>query len=174
MGIHWGDVLTIVYLSPLCHGYSLKVSWHLYMCLQYVMGTHGGVLTIVILSPLCHGYSYGVFWQLSFVSIMSWVLIVVSWQLSICLNYVIGNDWACLVNPLFVSNMSWVLIRVSWQLSICLHYVIGTLWGCLVKCLYVSVMSWGTYWGCFDNGLFVYIMSWVLIGCVLTIVCFHY
>ena len=73
-----GSVLTIVYLSPLCHGYSLGVSGLLSNCLHYVMGTHlecldhclfvsimswlliGGVLSMVYLSQLCHGYSLGV------------------------------------------------------------------------------------------------------------------
>ena len=77
MGTHWG-VLTMVYLSPLCHGYSLGVSSQLSFCLHYVMGTHmecldnglfvsnmswvliASVLTIVYMSPFCHGYSLGV------------------------------------------------------------------------------------------------------------------
>ena len=50
-------------------------------------------LTIVFLSPLCHWYSFGV-----------------SCQLSMCLHYVMGTHWGCLVNSLFVSVMSWVLI----------------------------------------------------------------
>ena len=109
MGTHW-SVLSILYLSPLCHGYSLGVSCQSSICLQYVMGTH---------------------WECpdnrQFVSSMSWVLIGVSCQSSICLQYVIvligsvltivnlspvchGYSLECLVNPLFVSSMSWVLI----------------------------------------------------------------
>ena len=45
-----GDVLLMVFLSPLCHGYSFGVSFQSSTCLNYVMGTHWGVLTIVYLS----------------------------------------------------------------------------------------------------------------------------
>ena len=110
LGTHW-EILTIVYLSPLCHGYSLGVSCPLSYFLHYVMGTHWeyldnflfvsimswvlirSVLTIVKFSPLCHRYSLGV-----------------SLQLSNCLHYAIGTHLECLDNCLYVSIMSWVLI----------------------------------------------------------------
>ena len=135
MGTHWG-VLSIIYLSPLCHGYSL------------------GVLSIVYLSPLCHGYSLGCLVNHLLVSIMSRVLIGVSCQSSTCLHYVTGTHWrvlaiiylsplchgyslGCLVNHLLVSIMSRVLIWVYCQSSTCLHYVTGTHWG-VVLIIYLS------------------------------------
>ena len=135
-GTHWG-VLSIIYLSPLCHGYSLGclvnhllvsimslvligVSCQSSTCLHYVTGTHWGVLSIIYLSPLCHGYSLGCLVNHLLVSIMSQVLI------------------GCLVNRLLVSIMSRVLIGVSCQSSTCLHYVTGTHWGVL-SIIYLSL-----------------------------------
>ena len=138
-----GSDLTIVYLSPLCHGYSFWGSCQSSICLQYVMCTHWSVLSILYLSPVCHGYSLECLDNPLFVSSMSCVLIGVSCQSSICLQYVMCTHWSvlsilylspvchvysleCLVNPLFVSIVSWVLIGVSCQSSICLHCAMGT------------------------------------------------
>ena len=142
MGAHWeclknclfvsimswvliGSVLTIVFFSPLCHGYSLGVSCKWSICLHYVISTHwacldyclflsimsyvliGSVFRIVYLSPLCHGYS-----------------LVESCRWYNSLHYVMGAHWECLKNCLFVSIMSWV------------H------WECLDHCLFLSIMSW--------------------------------
>ena len=168
------------------------------------MGTHWSVLSILYLSPVCHVYSLECLVNPLFVSSMSWVLIRVSCQSSICLQYVMGTHWECPDNRQFVSSMPWVLIGVSCQSSICLHCVMGTHWSvltilylsplchgysleCLVNPLFVSIVSWvligvscqssiclqyvmGTHWECPDNRQFVSIMSWVLIGSVLTIV----
>ena len=50
------DVLSIIYLSPLCHGYSLclvnGLCVSIMSCVLIV-----DVLSIVYLSPLCHRYS---------------------------------------------------------------------------------------------------------------------
>ena len=177
MGAHWeclknclfvsimswvliGSVLTIVFFSPLCHGYSLGVSCKWSICLHYVISTHwacldyclflsimsyvliGSVFRIVYLSPLCHGYS-----------------LVESCRWYNSLHYVMGAHWECLKNCLFVSIMSWVLIGsvltivyfsplchgyslgVSCKWSICLHYVMGTHWACLDYCLFLSILS---------------------------------
>ena len=150
------------------------------------MGTHWSVLSILCLSPLCHGYSLECPDNPLFVSIVSWVLIGVSCQFSICLQYVMCTHWSvlsilylspvchvysleCLVNPLFVSSMSRVLIGVSCQSSICLHCVMGTHWSVL-SILYLSPLCHGYSLECLVNPLFVSSMSWVLIGSVLTIV----
>ena len=72
-----GSVLSIIYLSPWCHGYSLGVSCQSSISLHGVNGTHwkclvnhlfismvsqlliGSVLSIVYLSPWCQWYSLG-------------------------------------------------------------------------------------------------------------------
>ena len=87
-----GSVLTIIYSSPFCHGYSLKVSCQLSFCLHYVMGTDWSVLSILYLSPLCHGTHWGCLDDPLFVAITS------------------SYSWSCLDNCLFVSIMSCVLI----------------------------------------------------------------
>ena len=142
-----GSVSAIVFLSLLCHGYSLGVSCQGYICHQYVMGTHlkcldnclfvsimswvliGSDLTIVYLSPLCHGYS---FWG--------------SCQSSICLQYVMGTHWECPDNRQFVSSMPWVLI------------------GSVLTIVNLSPVCNGYSLECPDNRQFVSSMSWVLIG----------
>ena len=157
----FGSVLTIVYFSPLYHGYSLGVSWPLSISLHYIMGTHWKCLDHF--TPLCHGYSLGV-----------------SWPLSISLHYIIGTHWECLYHCLFVSIISWVLIRsvftivylsplyhgyslgVSLPLSICLHYVMGTHWGVLTLSTFLHHV-FDTHWECPDTCLFVSIMSLVII-----------
>ena len=144
-----GDVLTIVYLSPLCH--VSIMSWVL----------TGSALTIVCSPSSCHGYLFGV-----------------SCQSSFCLHAVTATYCECLVNRLFASIMSWVLIGgvfsivyfvsmrswvlivrdlsivslsprshgyslgVSCQSSNCRHDVMGTHWECLVNRLFVSIKSW--------------------------------
>ena len=136
-----GSALTIFYLSPLCHGYTLVMSWQLSICLHYDIRTYWGVLTIVYLSPSCHGYS---FWM--------------SCQSSICLHYVMCTHCGCLDNCLIVSIMSCVLIAgvltivylspschgysfwMSCQSSICLNYVIVTHLDCLHNCRFVCIM----------------------------------
>ena len=50
------SVLSIVYLSPWCHEYSLGVSWKLSFCLHYVLGINCGCTVNRQLFPLCHGY----------------------------------------------------------------------------------------------------------------------
>ena len=76
-----------------------------------------------------------------FVSIMSWVLIGVSCQLSICLHFVMGTHWGVLttvyLSPLCHENS----LGVSCQSSICLHDVKDTHWGCIVNRLFVSMLS---------------------------------
>ena len=138
----WG-ILTIVVLSPSCHGYSFGVSCQSSICLHYVTCIHKGcldkclfvsiiswlliliVFTIVSLSPCCHGYSLEVSYQWLYVSIMSWVLywspMTIFFLFPLCHGYTSG---------------------VSRKLSICLNYVRGTLWKCLDNCLLVSIMSW--------------------------------
>ena len=124
------------------------------------MGTHWSVTSILYLSPLCHGYSLECPDNPLFVSIVSWVLIGVSCQSSICLQYVMGTHWECPDNRQFVSSMSWVLIGsvltivnlspvchgyslgVSCQSSICLQYVMGTHWSVL-SILYLSPVCHG-------------------------------
>ena len=62
------SVLTVVYLSPLYHGYSLgcpnNCLFVSFMSLAFIWG----VLIFVYLSQLCHGYSLGVSSQWSFLS----------------------------------------------------------------------------------------------------------
>ena len=159
-GLIW-SVLSIVYSSPLCHGYSLRGSWQSYICLHYVMDSHcecldnglfvsimswiliAGVLTIVYLAPF-----------------LSWVLIAGILTIVYLSHYVMSTYWDCLDNRLLISSMSLVLIGgvltivhlsplchgytfgVFWQLSFCLHYGKSTYWVCLVYCLFVSIMSW--------------------------------
>ena len=207
MGTHWG-VLLIIYLSPLCHGYSLGclvnrllvsiMSWVLIgvscqssTCLHYVTGTHWGVLSIAYFSSLCHGYSLGCLVNRLLVSIMSLLLIGVSFQSPNCLHNVMGTHWGvlsiiflsplchgyslgCLVNCLLVSIMSRVLIGVSCQSSTCLHYVTCTLWGVL-SIVYLSPLCHGYSFGCLVNHLLVSIMSSVLIGVSCqSSTCLHY
>ena len=180
MDTHW-SVLSVVFVSPLCHGYSFwclvnrlfvsMMAWILIgvssqssFCLHYVTGTYFGVLLIVYLSPWSHVYSLRVSSQ----------------------STVTGTHLECLVNGLFVSMKSHVFI-VSCQSSIYLHEVTDILWECLVNRLFVSMKSHalimgalsivyflhevtGTHYQCIVNHLFVSMMSRVLIGGVLSIV----
>ena len=142
MCTHWECLNHCLFVSILpC--VLLEVSFQSSICLHCVMGTHWGVLSIVYLSQLCHGYSLGCLVNGLFVSVMSWVLIgcalttlylsplchgytlEVSCQSSICIHYVMGTHWECLVNRLFVSIMSWVLI------------------GCALTTLYLSPLCHG-------------------------------
>ena len=95
--VHIGNALIIVYLSSLCHGYSLGVSSPLSNCLHYVMGTRWVVLTIFLFPPLYHGFLLGV-----------------TRQLSICLQYVTGTHWECL-RPL--SNCLHYVMETRWGVS---------------------------------------------------------
>ena len=52
--------LTIVYLSPLCHGYSFGCLVNGLSVLGLPWVLIGSALTIVYLSPLCHVYSFRV------------------------------------------------------------------------------------------------------------------
>ena len=81
-----------------------------------------------------------------FVSSMSWVLIGVSCQSSICLQYVMGTHWECPDNRQFVSIMSWVL-SVD-----------------VLSIVYLSPLCHGTYREGHDNRQFFSIVSWVLTG----------
>ena len=137
-----GSDLTIVYLSPLCHGYSFWGSCQSSICLQYVMCTHWSVLSIHYLSPVCHGYSLECLVNPLFVSSMSWVLIGSVLTIVNLSPVCHGYSLDCLVNPLFVSIVSWVLIGVSCQSSICLHCVMGTHWSVLTI-LYLSPLCHG-------------------------------
>ena len=170
------SVLSIVYLSPWCQGYSLEEYYQLSICLNGLIDVPiVSVLSIVYLSQWCQGYSLGV-----------------SCQLSISIHGVKGTHCKCLVNCLFVSIVSRVLIgRV---LSICLHGVKGTHWKCLVNLLFVSMVSrvligrvlsivylspWShgyTHWGCLVNRLFASMVSWIYplgVSCQSSI-CLHY
>ena len=45
-----GSLLSIVYLSSICHGYSLGVPYQLSICFHDAKGTHWGVMSIGLLS----------------------------------------------------------------------------------------------------------------------------
>ena len=118
------SVLSIVYLCPWCHSYSLWVSCQSSICVHDVTATHCeclvnrlfvsmmsqllivSVLSIVYLCPWCHSYSL-------------WV----SCQSSICVHDVTATHCECLVNRFF-----------------CLHDVISTHSICHVIRLLVSIM----------------------------------
>ena len=99
------SVLSIVYLSPWWHGYSLEcLVNHLFVSmvrrvlivgvLSIVYLHHGvmdSVLSIVYLSPWCQGYSFGVSCHCLFTSMMSRLLIgsVENWAISMSIH----NIW---------------------------------------------------------------------------------
>ena len=87
------SVLSIVYLSPYCHGYSLGLYCQSFICLHGVMGTHWSLLSIVYLSPWCQDYKFRVYCQSSR-----------------CLHSVKFTHWQCLVNRLYTAMMSRLLI----------------------------------------------------------------
>ena len=163
MGTHW-SVLSILYLSPVCYGYSLECPDNRQFVSSMSWVLIGSVLSILYLSPVCHGYSLECLVNPLFVSSMLWVLIGsvltivnlspvchgyslgVSCQSSICLQYVMGTHWECPDNPLFVSSMLWVLS------------------GSVLTIVNLSPLCHGYSLECLVNPLFVSSMPWVLIG----------
>ena len=172
-----GGVVTIVFLSPLRHGYSLRVSWQLFNYLHYVMGTHWGYIVSRLLVSIMSWVLIGSVLTIVFLLTMrSWVLIgglltivylfpwchgysfEVSWQSSTCFH-VMGTHLGCLDICLFVPIMSCVLIGVSFQWSFCLYYDIGTLvGGGVFPIVYLSSICMGSHYECLMNGLFVFII----------------
>ena len=85
-------VLSLLYLSPLCHGYSLGGCFDdcLFVSIMSWVLIES-VLTLVYVSPICHGYSWWCLDNCHFVSIMSWVLVWRVLTIVFCLNYVMGT-----------------------------------------------------------------------------------
>ena len=93
MGTHWecldnclfvsimswvliGSVLTTVYLSPLCHGYSLGVSCQSSICLHDVKGTHYGcIVNYLFVSMMSRVLPRSALDNCLFASILPWVFI---------------------------------------------------------------------------------------------------
>ena len=114
---------------------------------------------------------------------VSWVLIGVSYQSSICLHGVKGNHYECLVNRLFVSMVSRECIVSRLFASMVSRLLIGSVlsivylppW-CQGNSLWVSCQSsiylngvMGTQCVCLVNRLFISMVSWILIRSVLSI-----
>ena len=180
-----GSVLTtIVYTSPLCHGYSFGVSLPLSICLHYVMDTHWECLDILF---ICIHYVMNTYLECLdnclFVLILSWVLIWNAltlvylsslwhgyslgelWKLGICLHNFMGTHFECLDTCLIVFILSWVpigsVLTIFYVSLLCHGYSLGCLDGCLF-----SPSCHGYSLGCLDSCLFVSMVSCVLIGSV--------
>ena len=149
------SVLSILYLSPWCHSYSLGM--------PYQSSNHLHSVNVTIWEFIDNRL---------FNSMVLWLLICQSFNY---LHDVNGTQWECLVNRLFISVVlrlpigsalsivylstwcQWFLLGVSCQSSIYFHGVNGTHWECLVNRLFLSMVSMQLIWSVL---LIVYFSPW--------------
>ena len=86
-----GSVMSIAYLSPLCHEYSLRVPCHCLFVSIMSQVLISSVFPIVCLSPLRHAYSFWGVLSIIYLSLCRHWYIGISYQSYIYLHCVMGT-----------------------------------------------------------------------------------
>ena len=149
-----GSVLSIIYLSPWCHGYSLGVYRQSSIISMVSMVLPGSVLSNVYLLRWCQCWCqwcpFRVFVNRLFLSMVSMVLNGIVLSIIYLSPWCHGTHWECIGNSLIISMVSVVLI------------------GSVLSIIYLSPWCHGYSLGVYRRSSFISMVSVVLLGSVLS------